>query len=61
MVGLSQGDGAIVGRKFMENRSFQIVSDKLYVKDIKEIGKQNAYYRKMQQLEKTRMGNKPLA
>ena len=61
MVGLSQGDGALVGRKLMENRSFQIVNDKLFIKDIKEIGKQNAYYKKMQQLEKTRLGNKPIA
>jgi len=58
MVGLSQGDGAIYGKKLMENRICQILNDKLFVKDAKEIAKQNAYYRKMQQLEKTRMGNK---
>ncbi|MCL2210681.1 MAG: cyclic nucleotide-binding domain-containing protein [Treponema sp.] len=59
MVGLSQGDGVTFGKKFMENKTFQIMNDKLFVKDIKEIAKQNAYYRKMQQLEKTRLGNKP--
>ena len=59
MVGLSQGDGAIVGQKLMGNRTFQIMNDKLFVKDIKEIAKQISYYRKMQQLEKTRLGNKP--
>jgi CRP-like cAMP-binding protein len=60
MVGLSQVDGAVVGRKFMENRTFQIVNDKIFVKDIKEIGKQNAYFRKMQQLERARFSNKPM-
>ncbi|MCL2441855.1 MAG: cyclic nucleotide-binding domain-containing protein [Treponema sp.] len=58
MVGLSQGDGAIYGKKLMEGRICQVLNDKLFVKDAKEIAKQNAYYRKMQQLEKTRMGNK---
>jgi len=60
MVGFSQGEGMIVGRKLMENKSFQILSDKLFVKDIKEIAKQNSYFRKMQQLEKTRLGNKTI-
>jgi len=59
MIGVSQGDGALVGRKFMENRVFQIVmDDKLFVKDVKEILKQNSYYHKMQQLERTRMDKK---
>jgi len=61
MVGLPQADGAIVGRKLMENRTFQIADGKLFVKDLREVAKQNAYYRKMQQLEKTRHGNKPIA
>jgi hypothetical protein len=60
MVGLSQSDALIYGRKLMENHAFQIVNDKLFTKDIMEITKQNSYYRKMQQLEKSRMGNKPL-
>jgi len=59
MVGLSQGDGTIFGKKLMENKTFQIMNDKIFVKDIKEIAKQNAYFRKMQQLAKTRLGNKP--
>jgi CRP-like cAMP-binding protein len=61
MVGLSQGDGALIGRKLMENKVFQIINDKLFIKDVKEIPKQNAYYKKMQQLEKVRLGNKPIA
>ncbi|MCL2800209.1 MAG: cyclic nucleotide-binding domain-containing protein [Treponema sp.] len=61
MVGLSKGDGTIFGRKLMENRAFQVMNDKLFIKDVKEIAKQNAYFRKMQQLEKVRLGNKPLA
>jgi CRP-like cAMP-binding protein len=61
MVGLSQGDASIYGKKFMENHAFQIMNEKLFIKDVKEIAKQNAYYKKMQQLEKARLGNKPLA
>jgi hypothetical protein len=60
MVGLPQGDGMIAGRKLLENRSFQILNDKIFIKDIKEIGRQNAYYKKMQQLEKSRLANKPI-
>jgi hypothetical protein len=58
MVGLSEADGTLVGKKLMGNHSFQIINDKLFVKDVREISKQNDYYRKMQQLEKTRMENK---
>jgi len=61
MVGLPQGDGALVGRKILENHAIQIMNDKLFVKDVKEIAKQNAYYHKMQQLEKVRLENKPIA
>jgi CRP-like cAMP-binding protein len=54
MVGLSQSDGVLVLKKFMENRSFQILNEKIFIKDVKEIGKQSAYFHKMQQLEKSR-------
>jgi len=54
MVGLSLSDGLIVGRKLLENRAFQMQGDKLYVKDVREIVKHNAYYHKMQQLENAR-------
>jgi len=60
MVGLSQGDSMIFGKKFMENKVLQIMNDKIFVKDVKEIPKQNAYYKKMQQLEKSRMEKKPI-
>jgi len=60
MVGFSQGDGALAGKKLMENRTFQIINDKIVVKDIKEIARQNAYYKKMQQLDRTRYANKNL-
>jgi len=56
MVGLSQADGAVYGKKLLENRAIQIISDNIFVKDVKEILKQNAYYKKMQQLEKSRLG-----
>jgi len=58
MVGLSQADAMTSGKKLMENRAIQILNDKIFVKDVKEIEKQNAYFKKMQQLEKTRLGNK---
>jgi len=58
MVGFSQGEGSLVGRKLMENRTFQIINDKIVVKDIKEIAKQNAYFKKMQQLDRARLANK---
>jgi len=60
MVGLPQGDGSLVGRKLMENKAFQIINDKLFIKDVKEIPRQNGYFKKMQQLEKVRLGNKPI-
>jgi len=55
MVGLSQADGATYGKKLMENKSFQIMNDKIFIKDIKEIAKQNAYLRKMQQMGQNRI------
>jgi CRP-like cAMP-binding protein len=54
MVGLPQGDGALVLRKMMENKRIQILRDKIYVVDISEVGKQSEYYRKMQKIEKAR-------
>jgi CRP-like cAMP-binding protein len=60
MVGLSEGDGALVGRKLMANKTFQLINDKLFIKDVKEIPKQIEYFKKMQQLENTRLGNKSL-
>jgi CRP-like cAMP-binding protein len=60
MVGFTQAEGSMAGKKLMENKTFQIINDKLFIKDVKEIPRQIEYFRKMQQLEKTRMGNKPL-
>jgi len=54
MVGLAESDGRMVVRKMMENRNFQVVNDKIFVKDVKEVGRQTAYFMKMQQLEKAR-------
>jgi len=61
MVGLSQGDGSIYGKKLMENKALQILNDKIFAKDVKEIIKQNAYYKKMQQLEKSRLEKKSIS
>ncbi|MDR1869330.1 MAG: cyclic nucleotide-binding domain-containing protein [Treponema sp.] len=58
MVGLSPSDGALIGKKLLENRAFQIMNDKIFVKDVREIARQNGYFRKMQQLEKARMEKK---
>jgi len=58
MVGLSQTDAAVYGRKLMDNKALQIQNEKLFVKDGKEIARQTAYYKKMQQLEKARNNNK---
>ena len=54
MVGLSQGDGRLVIKKLMENKNFQILNDRIYIKEIREIARQAAYFHKMQQLEKSR-------
>jgi CRP-like cAMP-binding protein len=61
MVGLSQGDAAIYGKKLMENKSFQIMSEKLFIKDVKEIPRQNSYFKKMQQLERSRAEKKAIS
>lgn len=54
MVGLSQKDGGLVIRKLLENHFFQIMHDKIYVMEVTEIAKQSTYFRRMQQIEKTR-------
>jgi CRP-like cAMP-binding protein len=54
MVGLPQGEGALVLRKMMEGSKVQIIQDKIYVSDIREILKQVEYFRKMQRIEKSR-------
>lgn len=61
MVGLPQAEAALIGRNFMKNRAIQIMNDKIFIKDLNEIPRQVAYYRKMLQLEKVRLGNKPIA
>jgi CRP-like cAMP-binding protein len=48
MVGLSQGDGDKLIRKFLENRNFLVVKDKLYIVNISEVVRQAEYYRKIQ-------------
>jgi CRP-like cAMP-binding protein len=54
MVGLPQGDGALVLRKMLENKQIQVVKDKICVADVTEVIKQTEYYRKMQKIEKSR-------
>jgi len=54
MIGLTQGDGKLIIKKFMENRSIKIMDDKIYVAEVNEIARQAQYFHKMQQLEKSR-------
>ncbi|MDR1373547.1 MAG: cAMP-binding protein, partial [Treponema sp.] len=54
MVGLPQGDGALVLRKMLENKKIEVMKDKIYTSDVTEIIKQTEYYRKMQKIEKSR-------
>ena len=61
MVRLSQTDSMVYGKKLLENKALQIMNDKIVIKDSKEIPKQIAYYKKMQQLEKTRLENKAIS
>jgi len=61
MVGLSPHDGTVYSKKLMATPGLQIINDKLYIKDISEILRQNAYFRKMQQLEKSRHTKKPVS
>jgi CRP-like cAMP-binding protein len=57
MVGLPQGDGALVLRKLLENKRIQILKEKIYAVDVSEITKQTEYYRKMQKIERARREN----
>jgi CRP-like cAMP-binding protein len=61
MLGLSQHDGMLYSKKLVETSGLQIINDKLYIKDINEIIRQNSYYRKMQQLEKSRQAKKTIS
>jgi CRP-like cAMP-binding protein len=45
MVGLSHEEGALMMRKVMENRSIQIVDDKILALDIQDIVKQAHYFK----------------
>ena len=54
MVGLDQEEGLRVGRKLMENKCFQLLNDKILIRDVMEIARQTAYFHKMQQLNKSR-------
>jgi CRP-like cAMP-binding protein len=44
MVGLSPDEGALMMRKIMENRTIQIVDDKIFALDIQDIAKQAAFF-----------------
>jgi CRP-like cAMP-binding protein len=46
MVGLSMDDGAMMMRKVMENRTIQIVDDKILALDIQDIAKQAANFKR---------------
>jgi CRP-like cAMP-binding protein len=54
MVGISAGEGSMVMKKIMDNRKIQLVKDRIYVLDAREIARQAQYYRSMQRIEKSR-------
>ena len=60
MAGFSQSDAMSVGKKMIDNKAIQIINDKIYIKNLKELERLNAYYKKMQQLEKSRLKKKIL-
>jgi CRP-like cAMP-binding protein len=54
MVGLSQEEGKQALRKLLDDKTIQVVEDKIYSTDISEIIKQTEFYRKMERIEKAR-------
>jgi hypothetical protein len=46
MIGLSSDEGTLMMRKIMENRTIQIVDDKILALDIADIAKQAHYWRR---------------
>lgn len=54
MVGLPSEEGRDVLREIFKNKIFQLIDDKITVKNIEEIQKQADYYKKMEALEKKR-------
>ncbi|MDR0496727.1 MAG: Crp/Fnr family transcriptional regulator [Treponema sp.] len=54
MVGLSQKDANLVLRKMLENKKITLEKDKIKTVSVEEIAKQTEFYRKMQQIEKSR-------
>ena len=58
MIGFSHADGMAVGKKMMDNKAIQIINDKIFIKNLKELARLNEYYKKMQQLEKARLEKK---
>jgi len=54
MVGLSSDEGKEIIKEIFKNNKFQLIDNKILVKDIEEIKKQVEYYKKMEILEKKR-------
>lgn len=54
MVGLSSEEGREIIREIFKNKKFELVDDKIVVKDIDEIKKMVEYYIKMELLDKKR-------
>ncbi len=54
MVGLSSDEGREVLREIFKNNIFQLIDDKITVKNIEEIQKQAEYFKKMEILDKKR-------
>jgi CRP-like cAMP-binding protein len=56
MIGISQNEGAMILRKFMENKKIQIIKgekDKILCTDVSDILKQASMYKKLQKIGRT--------
>ena len=54
MVGMTMQEGRGVLNKLLENKKIKIVEDRIFISDIGEIGKQTAFFKKMEKLHKSR-------
>ena len=54
MVGLSASEGSDLIRRMFDGKKLKIMDNKIFVTDVEEIKKQAEYYKKMQQIERSR-------
>ena len=54
MVGLSAREGSDLIRRMFDGKKLKIMDNKIFITDVEEIKKQAEYYKKMQQIERSR-------